>query len=397
MALATRCPYCSTTFRVANDQLKLRAGVVRCGACKQVFNGVEHLLRSETAAAPSGLQLSSPRPAGTSAAAPDALNSFPVANSSSAPDESSGTSGFLHDGDAEQTNRSEQKESPDSHISTGDKQSPPSSRPDHPSDHERSDPLQHMTLMDFSAFEEDEDARPTGTALDKSPPYQADESTHSFPQNLADTDDLDKTIEELQSKPWRTTKKQRFFAKRVRHEDEYELEPGFVAQAHRRQRIGHAARMAMGAGSAVLILALFGQAVYSFRNQMAARWPESKPVLDQVCNMLGCLIGLPAQIDMLSIESSELQASASDQSGFTLSTLLRNRSAIAQSWPKLELSLNDANDKPIARRVFDPREYLPPAQDAAKGFAPNSEQTVKLDFALSQLKASVYRVYLFYP
>ena len=51
MALATQCPHCHTTFRVAHDQLKLRAGMVRCGACKQVFNGVEHLLRPDDAAA----------------------------------------------------------------------------------------------------------------------------------------------------------------------------------------------------------------------------------------------------------------------------------------------------------------------------------------------------------
>ncbi|NDI86502.1 DUF3426 domain-containing protein [Undibacterium crateris] len=44
MALATRCPHCQTTFRVANDQLKLHAGLVRCGACHQAFNGVEHLV-----------------------------------------------------------------------------------------------------------------------------------------------------------------------------------------------------------------------------------------------------------------------------------------------------------------------------------------------------------------
>ncbi|UUZ52639.1 zinc-ribbon domain-containing protein [Massilia sp. H-1] len=39
MALATRCPHCKTTFRVASDQLKLRGGIVRCGTCNQVFDG----------------------------------------------------------------------------------------------------------------------------------------------------------------------------------------------------------------------------------------------------------------------------------------------------------------------------------------------------------------------
>ncbi len=44
MALATQCPHCYTSFRVANDQLKLHAGMVRCGACQLTFNGIEHLL-----------------------------------------------------------------------------------------------------------------------------------------------------------------------------------------------------------------------------------------------------------------------------------------------------------------------------------------------------------------
>ncbi|GGC82325.1 DUF3426 domain-containing protein [Undibacterium terreum] len=44
MALATQCPHCQTTFRVANDQLKLHAGIVRCGSCQQIFNGIEHLV-----------------------------------------------------------------------------------------------------------------------------------------------------------------------------------------------------------------------------------------------------------------------------------------------------------------------------------------------------------------
>ncbi|WP_307732444.1 MJ0042-type zinc finger domain-containing protein [Massilia sp. MB5] len=44
MALATKCPHCNTVFRVAHDQLKLRGGIVRCGACNEVFDGNAALL-----------------------------------------------------------------------------------------------------------------------------------------------------------------------------------------------------------------------------------------------------------------------------------------------------------------------------------------------------------------
>src|SRR5262249_44316273 len=36
----TRCPGCATVFRVKPEQLALRAGQVRCGHCKTVFDGV---------------------------------------------------------------------------------------------------------------------------------------------------------------------------------------------------------------------------------------------------------------------------------------------------------------------------------------------------------------------
>nr|WP_314542397.1 DUF3426 domain-containing protein [uncultured Massilia sp.] len=44
MALATQCPHCHTTFRVASDQLKLHGGIVRCGACQRIFDGSAHLV-----------------------------------------------------------------------------------------------------------------------------------------------------------------------------------------------------------------------------------------------------------------------------------------------------------------------------------------------------------------
>lgn len=41
--LTTHCPSCSTAFRVTPEQLKARAGKVRCGHCQAVFNALESL------------------------------------------------------------------------------------------------------------------------------------------------------------------------------------------------------------------------------------------------------------------------------------------------------------------------------------------------------------------
>src|SRR5690606_39624394 len=39
MALTTRRPHCGTAFKVVPDQLRVRNGLVRCGACDTVFDG----------------------------------------------------------------------------------------------------------------------------------------------------------------------------------------------------------------------------------------------------------------------------------------------------------------------------------------------------------------------
>lgn len=41
--MLTRCPHCHTTFRVTSEQLKVRQGRVRCGACSEVFDALESL------------------------------------------------------------------------------------------------------------------------------------------------------------------------------------------------------------------------------------------------------------------------------------------------------------------------------------------------------------------
>lgn len=48
MSLATRCPHCNTLFKVTSGQLQTHEGKVRCGQCKAVFSGIEHLTSADT-------------------------------------------------------------------------------------------------------------------------------------------------------------------------------------------------------------------------------------------------------------------------------------------------------------------------------------------------------------
>ncbi|WP_243420351.1 DUF3426 domain-containing protein [Janthinobacterium sp. 78] len=172
-------------------------------------------------------------------------------------------------------------------------------------------------------------------------------------------------------------------------------EPAFVIQGRRREQSGKALRIAMATGSVVLLLLLLLQVMTTFRNPLAAQFPQWKPTLVALCKLSGCQVDLPAQIEALSVEQGELQTLK--EHTFSYVSLLRNQSRSVQAWPSIELILNDANDKPVLRRVIAPRDYLPATIDVSQGFAPRSEQTIKLYFALDQLTASGYHIAIFYP
>jgi hypothetical protein len=172
-------------------------------------------------------------------------------------------------------------------------------------------------------------------------------------------------------------------------------EPEFVRRSRKLEESGRNRRLLMIAGAVVLALLLAAQLLLGFRNVLAARYPAARPVLGAGCALLGCRIGLPAQVENLAIETGELTTLGVDT--YSLNTLLRNQGSLVQAWPSIQLELTDASDKPVLRRVFGPADYLPQGVSAAAGFAARSEQPVRLNFALAELKPSGYHIAVFYP
>jgi predicted Zn finger-like uncharacterized protein len=151
------------------------------------------------------------------------------------------------------------------------------------------------------------------------------------------------------------------------------------------------------AGSIFLLIVLLVQAVYFFRIEIAATQPSLKPVLVSGCQVLRCTVPLPQKADLMSIESSDLEADPAQSSVISLNALLRNHASYAQAYPNLELTLTDPQDKPLARRTFVPAEYLKAFEDEKQGLAASRELSVKLNLDTTDIKPSGYRLYLFYP
>ena len=151
------------------------------------------------------------------------------------------------------------------------------------------------------------------------------------------------------------------------------------------------------AASSLLALLLLMQGLYFFRVELAARLPGLKPMLVVYCKALGCTVPLPQDPVLMSIESSELEADPEHENQITLVALLRNRSTHVQAFPVLELSLNDTQDKVVARRQFKPADYLPATESEAAGLRPNRELSIRLKLDTTDLRPTGYRLALFYP
>lgn len=149
--------------------------------------------------------------------------------------------------------------------------------------------------------------------------------------------------------------------------------------------------------SLLLALLLVAQTAYFFRVDIAARLPGLKPILIGYCKLLKCTVPLPQKSDLIGIESSELEADPKQVNQINLNALLRNRAPFAQAFPNLELTLNDGQDLPLARRVFKPADYLPPQENEAAGMSANRELNLRLHLYTGDLRPIGYRLVLFYP
>jgi predicted Zn finger-like uncharacterized protein len=413
MALATICPHCNTMFRVASDQLKLRGGIVRCGACNEVFDGNAALVDAAARQADQPAPVEQPAPPAPSPvpAGPSASDAFDAEIAEIEAKETEEVEepvftldfdttfdpfGILPKQEPEPEPEVKSEPEPETELELESDEPEPEPQPE-------SDPAVDEEIVALPAPDDDEPIEP---------PVHDDNPDSIAPFLTRASAAAEPTAPAAPPLPAAPSSTARRAAKRnkvarpaplavpaevvdARDDEPASDEPEFVRRSRLQEQSGRNRRIVMAIASVLLLLALAAQAVTTFRNVLAARFPQGKPVLSATCAVFGCKVELPAQIDTLSVETGELQSLGGN--AFSYTTLLRNPGSLAQAWPHIELALTDADDKPLVRRVFTPTQYLPPAVAAAKGFGPRTEQPVKLFFELKQIKASGYHIAIFYP
>jgi predicted Zn finger-like uncharacterized protein len=300
--MKTCCPSCQTTFRVTPEQLKARAGKVRCGKCQVVFNALDSLLED-------------------------------AANTASATPE---------------------KASPA--ASAGKAHTPPPA------------PIaaEIQTPPDTTA-EPDDDAQIAVEPL-----------SEAAAQELAKASGL-------------------IVARETTEIAGYSKWAEGVMSSPASPLVEKSTAWPFALVALLLALALGGQLAFHFRSELAVTAPSLRPALEALSDALGADIPLPRHAELMSIETSDLQADPKRSNLLVLNATLRNRAAYGQAYPLLELSLTDTQDNAIARRVFQPGEYLPPQDPPDQAFPASADVAIRLWVEAKEIGAAGYRLYVFYP
>lgn len=170
----------------------------------------------------------------------------------------------------------------------------------------------------------------------------------------------------------------------------------FVRQARRRAFWKRPAMRRLLAVVGVLLAALLAlQVAYQDRDRLALAQPALRPVLEGLCGLLHCTLGAPRQIESIVIESSGFNRLRNDT--YRLSFTLRNTAAVPVATPAMELTVTDAQDQAVARRVLTPADLgaagaavLPATGEWSRSVG------IALD-ATGAARVAGYRLLAFYP
>ncbi|MDR3004154.1 MAG: zinc-ribbon domain-containing protein [Acidovorax sp.] len=432
MSLITTCPSCGTRFRVVADQLRISEGWVRCGQCQDVFDAGQHLdaapAQAEVLPPPEPAPAHVPAPVPTIAAVPQALAVERVPAAS--PGYELPVPEWNEDSevpDAEGLRENQGFEEPT--VASA----PAPASVSAPAEPEATEPVwDENRLPGMEGVHEPLSIEEQTTSLDRAEPGDmvwpepAEPSVPSEPEwhghdpepaqalAIADTppvpaaealttaDAIESAAQKLMQAETRAVGAPPAIPAPFASQDvdaelvdiDPDLEPGFV-RAARRQAWWQKplVRVAMGAAVVLLPVALVLQVALHERNALVAWQPGLRPALEFMCTALQCKLGPRQQIAALVVSGSAFTKTEGERS-YELSLSIQNQGRTPVGMPAVELTLTDAQDQAIARKIITAKELGAPHELRAgaqwSGVLPVTTQGLNLQVA-------GYRVLLFYP
>lgn len=387
-SFVTQCPHCHTSFRVSRSQLAAAHGVVRCGACMELFNAARYLHEQES-------QGSTETGHDTSVTllTPVSEPAHPLAPPHAKPANTDETL-WIHDDldldsldldeelaklERQELELSRELVELEPHLS---ERRAPSAKTRATDDELWAEQLlkAEMSATEVRLLEESADRDHSFDATDLqftpvtsdhpappsplSPPESTLTNNRATKQRLEPA--LDGPIEHEEDLPLSTvnnadlTEAESGASTSTRKTGgdpllELDDEPLQLEWEPRRRPWGR--WLGWGVLNLIALLALATQYVFYNYGELA-RQDEYRPWLERVCPVIGC--ELPPRVDISQIKSSNLVVrSHPDFSGaLVVDAIIYNRAPFAQPFPLLEIRFDDIRGQALAKRTFKPGEYL---------------------------------------
>lgn len=151
-------------------------------------------------------------------------------------------------------------------------------------------------------------------------------------------------------------------------------------------------RVALVAVSLGLLAVLTGQVAVHERNRLAAMEPRLRSALLALCEPLACALAPQRQISDVVIDSSSFNKARGDS--YVLAITMKSRATLPLEMPAVELTLTDAQDQPVLRRVLLPSEMSAPQELPAGG---EWNAAVSVLVTTGGARVAGYRLLAFYP
>jgi hypothetical protein len=151
-------------------------------------------------------------------------------------------------------------------------------------------------------------------------------------------------------------------------------------------------RVVLGSVVVMLLCSLALQVAFQERDRIAAMDARARPWLQRLCEPFHCALASLRQISDVMIDSSSFRKGRGDS--YQLTFAIKNRATVPLATPAMELTLTDAQDQPVLRRVFLPQEMAAPKELPALGEWATS---VAVIVTTGGARVAGYRLVAFYP
>ncbi len=346
----TRCPKCSTSFKLTIDHLKTAKGAVRCGSCLHVFKANEHWATPLTSEQEKELDKAiNPAPAGADfrldpqaddedddLLISDDMDGEETTNSPSSPSDS--LFGDELSAEFRVSNESSLKSAPKkSGFSTSAYEN------DEFTDESWADGL----LNDDSDGELAPSQKKTSHSPSHSQLPEPDTEDDNWSSNIGVEGNHSYSEEELFSEDDRNS----------RHQLLSRIEPEPLQFQIHRARNPLRQKLIWGLPSLLAAFIAVAQIGYWKMNDLA-RQTEWRPSYQKACDLLGCQ--LPTLIDIQRMRSHSLivRSHPEYENALLVDTIVINTADFPQPFPRLQLIFTDLQNKTIASRQFSATEYL---------------------------------------